>query len=98
MVNFKLEGAGALTPQEMAMLEAAKSLPQVYDEDSPALTDDMERALRRARQARPYQREPLTLYVAPETMIKAKALGTDYINILGRLLDKAVDDYKSASV
>ena len=29
-----------LTPEEMAMLEEAEKLPQVYDDDCPELTDE----------------------------------------------------------
>ena len=33
------------------------------------------------------------MYVSPKTMEKAKSLGDDYEAVLGRLLDKAVEEY-----
>ena len=39
----------------------------VYDEDSPELTDDMEKAFIAAGKSKPYPGEPLTLYVSSAT-------------------------------
>lgn len=93
MVSFELDEAAILTKQERKVLLEAKGLPIVYDEDSPELTDDMERAFISARKAKPYHGEPLTLYVSPATLEKVKSMGADYIVILGKLLEKAVDEY-----
>ena len=93
MVTFELDGNAALTDWEKRMLAAAKKLPVVYDDDSPELTDDMEKAFVAARKEKPYRGEPLTLYVSSATMEKVKTLGADYVAILSRLLDKAVDEY-----
>lgn len=95
MVTFELDETVGLTNQEKSMLAAAKELPVVYDDDSPELTDDMERAFVEARKAKPYHGEPLTLYVSAATMEKVKTLGSDYIAILSKLLDQAVDDYRA---
>lgn len=95
LLEFELDGTAVLTSKEKRMLAAAKDLPPVYDEDSPELTGDMERAFAAARKAKPYHGEPLTLYVSAATIEKAKALGADYITILSRLLDKAVDEYRA---
>lgn len=94
MVTFELDGSAALTSGEKELLSAAKQLPVVYDEDSPELTDDMEKAFAAARKAKPFHGEPLTLYVSPATLEKVKSMGADYIAILGKLLDKAVDEYR----
>lgn len=75
------------------MLEEAKKKPIVYDEDSPELNSEMEKAFIEARREKPYPTEPLTINVSPLTVKKAAALGGDYMEILGRLLDKAVDEY-----
>ena len=95
MVTFELEGSAALTSSEKKALSAAKRLPVVYDEDSPELTDDMEKAFAAARREKPYRGEPLTLYVSPATLEKVKSMGADYIAILGKLLDQAVDEYRA---
>lgn len=93
MVTYELDTTAALTDKEKRMLEAAKKLPVIYDDDSPELTDEMEKAFAVARRAKPYHGEPLTLYVSAATIEKVKSLGEDYIAILGKLLDKAVDEY-----
>lgn len=54
MVTFKLTGENlALTDEEKRMIEKAKKLPVVFDEDSPQLTEEMKKAFIAARQAKP---------------------------------------------
>ena len=89
MVKFELNENAVLSEREKELLEEAKKKPVVYDEDSPRLTDDMERA----KEEKSCHGEPLTLYVSPETIRKVKSMGTDYMAILGKLLDKAVKEY-----
>lgn len=95
MVTFKLEidKNAVLTEQEQSLLDKAKLLPVVYDEDSPEMTESMEKAFITARKAKPYDGEMLTLYVSHATLEKVKGMGADYMAILARLLDKAVDEY-----
>ena len=97
MVTFELDKNTALSDEEKKLLAEAKKLPVVYDEDSPELTDTMEQAFIAARKAKPFHGEPLTLYVSPATIEKVKSMGADYIAILGKLLDKAVDEYRAIS-
>ncbi len=93
MITFELNEHAILTKEEKKLLAEAKKKPIVYDEDSPEMTDDMERAFIAARKSKPYHGEPITLYVSHTTLEKVKNMGADYIAILGRLLDKAVDEY-----
>lgn len=93
MVSFKLEQGTRLSNEEKQMLKEAKKRPIVYDADSPELTDDMEQAFIAARKEKPYKVEPLTIYVSPATIKKAKSINEDYIELLGRLLDQAVNEY-----
>ena len=93
MVSFKLEPDAALSNAEKQLLKEAKNRPGVYDEDSPELTPAMEEAFVAARKAKPYKVEPLTVYVSPATIEKAKSIKGDYMEVLGRLLDKAVNEY-----
>ncbi|WP_160668169.1 hypothetical protein [Colidextribacter sp. OB.20] len=44
--------------KERAVLARAKKLPVVYDEDSPEMTDEMERAFTAVRQEKPYRHWP----------------------------------------
>lgn len=93
MVKFELTGTEVLSEKEKMELEAARKMPVVYDEDSPELDDAMAKAFQQARQKKPLKSNPLTVYVSPKTMEKAKALGKDYEVVLGKLLDKAVEEY-----
>lgn len=97
MVTFELDKTSVLTNEEKRILAKAKKLPVVYDEDSPELTDEMEKAFMAARKETPYRGEPLTLYISPATMKKIKNMGEDYVAILGKLLDQAVDEYNMIS-
>lgn len=97
MVTFELDENAKLTEEEKKMLAAAKDRPIVYDEDCPELTEEMERAFIAARKANPLPRHRLTLYVSSATMEKAKAMGSDYIAVLSKLLDQAVDEYRAIS-
>lgn len=94
MVTFDLKENAKLSNDEIKIIEEAKKLPVIYDDDSPELTEDMEKSFIAARNKKPYQKEPLTIYVSSTTLEKAKKMGTNYITILGMLLDKAVDEYK----
>lgn len=94
MVTFELNENATLTDYEKRMLAEAKKKPIIYDEDSPALSKDMEQAFISARKKKPYRGEPLTLYVSSATIEKVQNMGADYIAILGKLLDKAVDEYQ----
>lgn len=96
MVNFELDKNSFPTSEAEELLAKARTLPVVYDEDSPEMTEKMEKAFITARKARPYRGEPLTLYVSPATIEKVKHMGTDYLSILEKLLDKAVDEYHAA--
>ena len=93
MVSFKLTQGMGLSDDEKKMLKEAKKLPAIFDEDSPELTEDLEEAFIKARRRKPYKVEPITVYVSSETIEKAKTIGEDYMEILGRLMDQAVNDY-----
>lgn len=93
MVNFELNGKEKLTEQEKVELEAARKIPVAYDEDSPELDEAMEEAFREVRKKKPLGETPLTVFVSSKTLEKAKAMGDNYEVVLGKLLDKAVEDY-----
>ena len=94
MVTFELKENKELDEREKQMLAQAKNVPVIFDEDSPELTKEMEDAFRRARKEKPYKREAVTLYVSADTIEKARSLGSDYIAILGNILDKVMREYK----
>lgn len=94
MVTFELKENTELDEREKQMLARAKNVPIVFDDDSPELTKEMEDELRQARKNKPYKKEAVTLYVSTETIEKARSLGSDYISILGSILDKVMKEYK----
>lgn len=93
-VRYELNEGRELTAAERQQLEHAKTLPVVYDEDSPELDENMEAAFIAARRAKPYKGQLLTVYVSPDTAKEAERLGGDYQAIFGKLLDKAVKVYR----
>ena len=94
VVNYKPAANRQLTQQELEDIQKAQQLPAVYDEDCPELTPEMEQAFVQARMAKPLNGEAVTLYLAPETLAKARMISTDYITALGRMLDHAVAEYR----
>lgn len=93
-VRYELNESRELTAVERQQLEHAKTLPVVYDEDSPELDENMEAAFIAARKVKPYNGQLLTVYVSPDTAKEAERLGGDYQAIFGKLLDKAVKVYR----
>ena len=62
------------------------------DENRIEIYDEMHSNIN-ARKAKPCRGEPITLYVSSATLLKARNMREDYITILGKLLDKAVNEY-----
>ena len=58
MVTYELKPGTKLTPDERKMLSDAKKLPVIYDDDSPEMTADMERAFIEARRKSPIAANP----------------------------------------
>ena len=55
MVIFELDEDTVLTSAERKQLDDAKKLPLLYTEDSPELTDEMEKTFVAARKAKTYR-------------------------------------------
>ena len=55
MVICKLKEGMQAGESERMLLERAKTLPVVYDEDSPELNDEMEKAFVAERKKKPYR-------------------------------------------
>lgn len=53
MIIYKIEDNTQVSESEMELLKRAKSLPVIYDEDSPELTEKMEEAFIAARKNKP---------------------------------------------
>ena len=57
IVTYRLDKDQPLTPEQIAMLDALKDRPIVYDEDSPAPTPETLEAFRRAAMERDRRRQ-----------------------------------------
>ena len=53
MVTYELKQDATLTSRERQLIREAKNLPPVFDEDSPELTPDMEKAFIAAGKEKP---------------------------------------------
>ncbi len=76
-----------LTPEEIADLEAAEKMPITFDEDRPEMTSDMLKQFHRM--------DNVTIKISPSNMKKIRALGSDPVRVLSRLIDLALDDADS---
>lgn len=92
-VTYKPEPNRELTAEELAMLEAAKNKPPVYDEENPPLTEAELAELRdKARKKREEKRKQnVTIRLDPKTLEKARALGSGYTTILAEIIEEALN-------
>ena len=83
-----------LTPEELEMIERAKSMPIVYDEDCPELTKEQLAQFYSVKEARQNDRrkQTVTLRLSPWALNRAKSLGKGYTSVLSRILENALRD------
>ena len=92
MTKMSIKDIGReLSPEEQAELEAAASLPPVFDEDSPEMTAETLLEFKRMRQSE-RNKQTVSLRLSPSTLKKAKMYGKGYTSFLSRLLDEAIKD------
>ena len=74
VIKTTLEELGSITQEEIEMLERAKNLPIVFDEDSPELTEKDLKGFRRVREENRLERNKQTvrLRLSPQGLRKAK--------------------------
>ena len=76
------------------MLKQAASMPSVYDEDNPELTEaELSRfynisEIRNGEQ----KKQTVTLRLSPRALCKARSLGKGYTSVLSRILEDALKD------
>ena len=94
VIRTTLEERGAITPEEIEMLEKVSKAPIVFDEDSPELTEDELKGFRRVSEANRLERnkQTVTLRLSPQALRKAKSLGKGYPSVLSRILEGALSD------
>ena len=89
-MNFKDLQEG-LTPEEQAEIEAASTMPIVFDEDCPEMTAEMLAQFKKVRQEE-RTKKTVSLRLSSTTLKKAKEYGKGYTSFLSRLLDLAIQD------
>ena len=94
VIKTTLEERGPITPEELKMLEGAKKLPIVFDEDIPELTEEELKGFRRVSEKNRQERnkQTVTLRLSPQALKKAKSLGKGYTSVLSRILEGALSD------
>ena len=94
IIRTTLEERGSITPEEIEMLTRANSLPIVFDEDSPELTEEDLKRFRRVSEQNRQDRnkQSVTLRLSPQALRKAKSLGKGYTSVLSRILEGALSD------
>ncbi len=96
MVTRTLNKDARLSEKDKRMIDDAKKMPIVFDDDCPELTPDMESAFIAERKKKPYVGEPVTIYIMPDTLKKAKEISNDYTAWFSSLIDKAVKELTMA--
>lgn len=94
IIRTTLEERGAITQEEIEMLERASRMPIVFDEDSPELTAEDLKGFHRVSEENRQERnkQTVTLRLSPQALRKAKALGKGYTSVLSRILEGALSD------
>ena len=94
VIRTTLEERGAITQEEIAMLERASRMPIVFDEDSPELTREELKEFRRVSDENRLERnkQTVTLRLSPQALKKARSLGKGYTSVLSRILEGALSD------
>ena len=83
-----------LTKDELAQIKLAKSMPIVYDVDSPKLTKKMLKEFKHYSEVKHSNRikETMSLRVSKATKEKLMSLGKGYTSIVNRLIEYAFNN------
>jgi uncharacterized protein (DUF4415 family) len=81
-----------LTPEQLAMLKAAASVPTSTDDAYPEFSEEELLQFRRISSERKASRnkQTVTLRLSPQALEKARSLGKGYTTILSRILENAL--------
>ena len=86
-------------PSKEQLLEVQKAAqkPIVFDEDSPAFTEEQLAQFKRLMKYAEYykkenRKQNVTLRLRPETIKKAKSLGKGYTSILAAIIENALNN------
>ena len=94
MVKRNIDINAPLTEEQKAMLDRSASMPIMFDEDCPELTEaellEFKRVADVRRESR--RKQTVTLRLSPSAITKAKSLGKGYTSVLSRILENALND------
>lgn len=89
IVRKEIDVSQPLTPEQIKMLEEVEKRPIVFDEDCPELTDEQ---LRKGYRASNRNKQSVTVSLSPQSMEKAKSLGTNSAAVLSQLLERLLNN------
>ena len=94
MVMKNIDINAPLTEEQRTMLEKSASMPIVFDEDSPELTEAELQEFKRVSDVRREEsrKQTVTIRLSPSALAKAKSLGKGYTSVLSRILENALND------
>ena len=94
IVRYEIDPTTPLTDEQIAEVRAAAEMPQEYDEDCPPLSDEQlaEFARQLAAKRADRKRGIISIRLAPQTLEKAKKLGSGYTSVLSRMIDLCIND------
>ena len=89
IVRKEIDVSQPLTPEQIKMLEEVEKRPIVFDEDCPELTDEQ---LSKCYRASNRNKQSVTVSLSPQSMEKAKSLGTNSAAVLSQLLERLLNN------
>lgn len=89
IIRKEIDVSQPLTPEQIKMLEEVEKRPIVFDEDCPELTDEQ---LRKGYRASNRNKQSVTVSLSPQSMEKAKSLGTNSAAVLSQLLERLLNN------
>lgn len=94
IIRKEIDFTKPLTPEQISMLEEMEKKPVAPDEDSPAYSkEELIRFKKMADQKRQkLLSRSVTVELSPQTLEKAQSLGESYPSILGKLLEKILNN------
>ena len=89
IIRKEIDVSQPLTPEQIKMLEEMDKRPIVFDEDCPELTDEQ---LSKCYRASHRNKQSVTVSLSPQSMEKAKSLGTNSAAVLSQLLERLLNN------
>lgn len=94
IIRKEIDLSATLTPEQIKMLEEMDKRPVVPDEDSPAYSKEELIRLKKLAEQKRAEKQDLIVPVrlSPQSMEKAKSLGTNSATVLSQLLERLLNN------